>query len=224
MTANSNKKSVLIVDDNLDNLKLLADILRESDFDIRQITNSTQALRTATVNPPDLFLLDIMMPGMDGLELCNVLKEREDLRDIPVIFLTALSDTTNKLKAFTLGGVDYIEKPFSAEEVLARVNSHINNQQKFRQLEKDIHFLEEKIQGQDIENPSQHQTTVDLTQREKECLSWLARGLKYEMIADKLGIKPVTVEMHISNARKKLAASTREQALAMAIHFGLVNP
>lgn len=76
-------------------------------------------------NPPDLILLDIMMPGLDGYEVCRQLKEDEQTRDIPVIFLSALHDMADKLKAFTVGGVDYVSKPFQVDEVMARVNTHL---------------------------------------------------------------------------------------------------
>ena len=117
--------SVLVVDDTVENLRLLSDLLGERGYDVRAFTNGRQALQAAEHDPPDLILLDITMPEMDGLEVCRRLRETESCRDVPVIFLTALTDTADKVRAFDTGGVDYITKPFQFEEVLARVQTHV---------------------------------------------------------------------------------------------------
>jgi len=101
------------------------------------------ALKAARLSPPDLILLDIMMPEMDGYEVCRQLKERDSTCDIPIIFISAINETMDKVKAFALGGVDYITKPFQLEEVLARVKTHLSIQQLQRQLqEKNIELAE----------------------------------------------------------------------------------
>ena len=92
---------------------------------MRAVTNGRQALQAVEQDPPDLILLDITMPEMDGYEVCRRLKANERSRDVPVIFLTALTDTADKVRAFDAGGVDYVTKPFQFEEVLARVKTHI---------------------------------------------------------------------------------------------------
>ena len=117
--------SVLIVDDTLENLRLLADLLGEQGYEVRPVTNGRQALQAVEQDPPDLILLDINMPEMDGYEVCRRLRMNERCRDLPVIFLTALADTVDKVRAFNMGGVDYITKPFQLDEVLARVRTHI---------------------------------------------------------------------------------------------------
>lgn len=117
--------NILIVDDTIENLRLLAGLLGEHDYEVRPVTNGTQALEAVERDPPDLILLDINMPGMDGYEVCRRIKANEDFKDIPVIFLTALTSTVDKVKAFEAGGVDYITKPFQIEEVMARVKTHI---------------------------------------------------------------------------------------------------
>ena len=117
--------SVLIVDDTLENLRLLADLLGEQGYEVRPVTNGRQALQAVEQDPPDLILLDINMPEMDGYEVCRRLRLNERCRDLPVIFLTAMADTVDKVRAFDMGGVDYITKPFQLEEVLARVRTHI---------------------------------------------------------------------------------------------------
>ena len=117
--------TILVVDDTPANLRLLSGMLEEQGYRVRPAPNGRLALRSAKDDPPDLILLDIMMPGMDGCEVCRCLKEDEDLRDIPVIFISALTETFDKVKAFRIGGVDYITKPFQFEEVRARVETHI---------------------------------------------------------------------------------------------------
>jgi signal transduction histidine kinase len=117
--------SVLVVDDMIENLRLLSDILDHRGYDVRAVTGGAQALQAVERDPPDLILLDITMPEMDGYEVCRRLRAQESTRDVPVIFLTALTDTADKIKAFDAGGVDYVTKPFQVEEVLARVKTHV---------------------------------------------------------------------------------------------------
>lgn len=117
--------NILIVDDIPDNLRVLGGILREEGYKIRPVLNGELALQVAEKEKPDLILLDIMMPGMDGYEVCQRLKANSTLKDIPVIFISALSDTNDLVKAFESGGVDYITKPFHAAEVAIRVATHL---------------------------------------------------------------------------------------------------
>jgi len=117
--------SVLVVDDTIDNLRLLSDLLGQQGYDVRAVTNGRQALQAVAHDPPDLILLDITMPEMDGFEVCRRLREVEGSRDVPVIFLTAVTDTADKVRAFDTGGVDYVTKPFHIEEVIARVRTHV---------------------------------------------------------------------------------------------------
>ena len=117
--------SVLVVDDTIENLRLLSDLLGEQGYEVRAVTNGRQALQAVEHDPPDLILLDINMPEMDGYEVCRRLRATERSKDVPVIFLTALTDTADKVRAFDAGGVDYVTKPFQFEEVLARVKTHV---------------------------------------------------------------------------------------------------
>jgi len=119
------KISILIVDDMAENLRLLTTMLEQTDYLVRPATSAKRALAAARQKPPSLILLDIRMPEMDGLEMCRELKADEALKDIPVIFISALSETEEKIKAFEIGGVDYITKPFQEREVLARVTAHL---------------------------------------------------------------------------------------------------
>lgn len=117
--------SISVVDDTPANLRLLDDLLRQQGYQVRLFPRGALALKAAAAHPPDLFLLDIMMPEMDGFEVCRQLKANPALRDIPVIFISALTDSDNKLKAFAEGGMDYVTKPFQEAEVLARVRTHL---------------------------------------------------------------------------------------------------
>ena len=117
--------SVLIVEDTIDTLRLLSDLLSEQGYDVRAVTNGRQAIQAVERDPPDLILLDIGLPEMDGYEVCRHLRASERSHDVPVIFITALTDTVDKVQAFEAGGVDYVTKPFQVEEVLARVKTHV---------------------------------------------------------------------------------------------------
>ena len=137
--------TVLIVDDHLDNLIVLANILRREGFSVRPVRDGNTALSSAKMSPPDLILLDIMMPGMDGFEVCQKLKADKKTRDIPVIFLSALTQAVDKVHAFSVGGVDYITKPFQLEEVLIRVKTHITLQHMQKTLEEKNTLLQEEV-------------------------------------------------------------------------------
>ena len=108
----SNVINILIVDDQPDNLRLLVDVLSSQGYNVRPARNGQMALRSAQSDPPDLILLDVMMPGMDGYEVCRLLKADAQTKDIPVIFLSALGSPFDKVKALEVGGLDYITKPF----------------------------------------------------------------------------------------------------------------
>jgi signal transduction histidine kinase len=125
MPSIQNIPSILIVDDVPTNLKVLGDILKEDGYKVRPVPNGALALQVAEKETPDLILLDIMMPDMDGYEVCRRLKANQQLHDIPVIFISALNETNNVVKALKYGGVDYVTKPFKAEEILVRVKTHI---------------------------------------------------------------------------------------------------
>ncbi len=134
----STKANILVVDDTRDNLRLLSGILTEYGYQVRPVSDGHKALSAARAKPPDLILLDIMMPGMDGYEVCEHLKADERTQDVPIIFISALNETFDKVKAFSLGGVDYITKPFQTEEVLARVKTHVNLRRIQKSLETEI--------------------------------------------------------------------------------------
>jgi len=131
-----NKPSkILIVDDEPLSLELLSHLLMANGYKTVAVQTGAKALELIQSNPPDLILLDMMMPIMDGISVCQQIKERETTQNIPVIFITALSDLQHKIKAFKVGGVDYIVKPFIQEEVLARINVHLKLKKALERLE-----------------------------------------------------------------------------------------
>ena len=130
----NDKHSILITDDNPENIKVLSSLLRREGYRVRIATNGDQAVKSVGAEPPDLILMDIQMPGTDGYEACRRIKSNEDNKNIPILFISAMSEAFNKTEAFKAGGVDYITKPFHAEEVLARVKTHLNLYENQRQL------------------------------------------------------------------------------------------
>lgn len=128
--------SIMVVDDTPANLRLLTGMLKERGYKVRPVANGKFALQTAKHDPPDLILLDILMPEMNGYEVCERLKAEEQLAKIPVIFISALDETMDKVKAFKVGGVDYVTKPFQFEEVEARVATHL-------ELRRQRHLIQE---------------------------------------------------------------------------------
>ena len=141
--------NILVVDDTAENLRLLAGMLDAQGYEVRPVTNGRQALQAVERDPPDLVLLDINMPDMNGYEVCTALKAGERTRDVPVIFLTALGDVSDKVRAFAVGGVDYITKPFQVEEVLARVRTHVTLRHAKRDLEESYARLRDLEQLRD---------------------------------------------------------------------------
>jgi DNA-binding response OmpR family regulator len=126
---------ILVVDDLLENLRLLASLLIEAGYDVRRAPDGAMALSNVPRFQPDLILLDIMMPEMDGYEVCQRLKADEHTQDIPVIFLSALDLTFDKIRAFEVGAADYIHKPFHPAEVMARVKNQLSIRQQKLQLQ-----------------------------------------------------------------------------------------
>ncbi len=139
--------SILIVDDTLDNLRFLARMLAKEGYVVRPVPDGSLALSSARVEPPDLILLDILMPGISGYEVCEQLKADPRTRDVPVIFISALDELTDKVKGFSVGGVDYVTKPFQTEEVLARVRTHLS----LRCLQKEVEEKNAKLQQEILE-------------------------------------------------------------------------
>ncbi|MDX2272141.1 MAG: hybrid sensor histidine kinase/response regulator [Cyanobacteriota bacterium] len=141
--------NILIVDDTPDNLSILSSILNQHGYKVRPALRGDLALKAAQALPPDLILLDINMPQMSGYEVCRQLKGNPQTSGIPIIFISALDDANDKVKAFDLGGIDYITKPFQIEEVLARIELHLTLSQQRQQLIKQKQEIESLSQLKD---------------------------------------------------------------------------
>jgi PAS domain S-box-containing protein len=140
----SENGTILIVDDQLENLKLLTTYMQQQGFELMVAQSGEETLKRVERIIPDIILLDVMMPGIDGFETCQHLKESGTTQDIPVLFMTALTDTVDKVKGFELGAVDYLTKPLQQEEVLARVNAHLTIRKFQRQLQEQNELLKQK--------------------------------------------------------------------------------
>ena len=137
------KRTILAVDDKLENLKVLIKYLEDSGFDLMVAQNGEEALKNVERIIPDMILLDVLMPGIDGFETCRRVKANETTRDIPIIFMTALTETVDKVRGFKAGAVDYLTKPLQYEEVLARVNAHMTIRKFQQQLQEQNVLLQQ---------------------------------------------------------------------------------
>lgn len=156
------KGTLLIVDDVPANVSVLFDFLIAAGFRVLVAQDGKRAIQKASYAQPDLILLDVMMPGMDGFEVCAILKSQPTTQEIPIIFMTALADTVDKVKGFGLGAADYITKPIQSEEVLARINTHLN----FRRLQKQLQARTLELEKRNIEHKQARQE-AELANRAK---------------------------------------------------------
>ncbi len=169
---------ILIVDDNPNNLAVLSDFLDESGFEVRVARDGESALEKVNYAPPDLILLDVMMPGIDGFETCKRLKTNSQSQEIPIIFMTALSDTVDKVKGLELGAVDYITKPFSQEEVLARVKLHLRLKKMAQKLAEQNQHLKQEIAQKEQAEMALKSLTQELEQRVEIRTAELQKAMK----------------------------------------------
>src|SRR5882724_6859611 len=155
--------SILVVDDTLTNIKLLLDVLGREGYRVLVARNGESGLEQARYARPTVILLDVMMPGMDGLETCRRLKADATLKDIPIVFMTALGDLEDKVKGFSAGGADYIVKPFQNEEVLARVRTHVQ----LRQLQIDAVEAKLRLEKRVAERTQELKSALEEVERLK---------------------------------------------------------
>jgi diguanylate cyclase (GGDEF)-like protein/PAS domain S-box-containing protein len=171
---------ILIVDDTLENLQLLASMLESEGYKIRKTTSGRLALQFAQIKTPDLILLDINMPEMNGYQVCKELKSSEKTRDIPVVFISALDRVGHKVQAFEVGGCDYITKPFQEQEVLIRVKNQLLLQSQKRQLRKQNQRLEKEIQQRELAEAKITKLNLHLKEQVKARTLALQQSLKLE--------------------------------------------
>lgn len=170
---------ILVVDDNPNNLKVLSEAIQGYGWKALMATDGESAIEQTEYAHPDLILLDVMMPGIDGFETCRRLKRNCITADIPIIFMTALSETEHKIKGFNLGAVDYITKPFQEAEVVMRVKTHLQLRRLTKELE---HRVEERTRELATALDQLQQSQLQLVQREKmSALGNLVAGVAHEI-------------------------------------------
>lgn len=192
----SSKGDLLIVDDTPDNLRLLSAMLTEQAYDVRSVRNGAAALMGVQGQPPDLILLDINMPEMNGYEVCQRLKANPDTRDIPVIFISANNEVFDKVQAFSVGGVDYISKPFQVEEVLVRVE----NQLALRQLPMQLQQRNRQLETAEADLRRALTQEQALNQRIEELATLEERNRIARDIHDSLGHALVALNIQMETA------------------------
>ncbi|MGE5658642.1 MAG: response regulator [Actinomycetota bacterium] len=182
----NDRNIILIVDDNPTNLDILFDFLRKYGFKVLVALNGESAIKQIERIRPDLILLDVMMPGIDGFETCKRLKADLSMQEIPVIFMTALSDTVDKVKGFEVGAVDYITKPFQHEEVLSRIKTHLtirNLQKSLQERNEELAELNEHLAhlNQNLEKLVEQKTKQLLFQEKAAIIGRLTQGLVHNL-------------------------------------------
>ncbi len=170
MSANKDFQLILIVDDIPTNLEVLSATLMNAGFKVAVATDGESAIEQVEYRPPDLVLLDVMMPGIDGFETCRRLKANPATEEIPVIFMTALNETVNKVKGLSLGAVDYVTKPIQSEEVLARIKVHLRLQTLTKMLETQNKLLQEEVEQRKAAETSLQATLEQLKAAQQQII------------------------------------------------------
>lgn len=221
----SSQGNILVVDDTPANLNLLTQMLSQQGYKVRVAPNGRLALRSVQSVPPDLILLDIMMPDLDGYQVCQELKASSQTKDIPVIFISALHDVIDKVKAFSVGGVDYISKPFQVEEVLVRIENQLKIGRLSKQLcEENARLAEEVRVRQQAEEALRsrtvklrHQNVVLMELASNQALHQgdLKAALKEitEATAQNIGVERISVWLYDATGTKLQCLDLYEQTL-----------
>ncbi|MBD2096570.1 hybrid sensor histidine kinase/response regulator [Trichocoleus sp. FACHB-591] len=212
MQPDASRGNILIVDDTPDNLRLLSTMLTGQGYEVRSVINGAMALMGVGAEPPDLILLDINMPQMNGYEVCQQLKADDQSRDIPVIFISALEDVLDKVKAFAVGGVDYIVKPFQIEEVLARIETHLT-----------VRRLQQQLQTQNLQLQQKMVELQELNQLKEEFLHAISHDLRTPIVGTLLVLENLqqraqkqaeaTVSIPQSVVQRMIQSSDRQLSL-----------
>lgn len=207
------KHTILIVDDDPANLEVVGDYLTRYGLQVIGVRDGKTGLRLARQEQPDLILLDVQLPGIDGFEVCHRLKADERVRDIPVIFMTIVAKTEDKVRGFEVGGVDYITKPFQQEEVLARVTTHLRLRVLTRRLKEANESLERRVEERTAElTHANQELQAEITERIR-----VEIALKHEraLITNIMETSPVSITVVNCEGQVTFANSQAEQVLGL---------
>jgi len=207
---------VLIVDDVPDNLAVLSDALDAAGHVVLVALDGESAIDRLRYVTPDIVLLDAVMPGLDGFETCRRIKQAERTRDIPVVFMTGLTESEHVVRGFACGGIDYVAKPVRSEEVLARIARHVDTGRALRAARAAL-ATAASTAAMETAPAEAIAPQFGLTTREREVLEWVTKGKTNRDIADILGMSPRTVNKHLEHVFEKLGVETRSAATAVAL-------
>jgi DNA-binding response OmpR family regulator len=213
--------TVLIVDDTPDNLGFLSSALDQEGYIVLVALSGLEALESIEVRTPNVILMDAMMPGIDGFETCRRIKAKPQYADIPIIFMTALSESAYVVEGFAAGGIDYVTKPLKLVEVLARLKAHLDNA-----TTKHIAIQRARQSSTPLSNAQVQEilcSRYQLTARESEVLRWVAFGKTNRDIAQILDLSIRTVDKHLEHVYVKLGVETRTAAMSIMGSISMIS-
>jgi two-component system, sensor histidine kinase and response regulator len=208
-------ETILLVDDTPANLDLLRAVLSGQGYRVSAFPGGEPAIEAALKQPPDLIMLDVLMPEMDGYEVCERMKSEPTLADVPVVFISALGETLDKMRAFAAGGVDYVTKPFRGEEVLARIRVHLENRRLQRMLREQNANMEELVAKRTRELAAAHVRVLEMDRLKDDFLRMISHELRTPA-SGILGIGELILrQMPDTEPMRKLATMFRQSSHRM---------
>jgi two-component system sensor histidine kinase/response regulator len=225
--------TILIVDDDSTNLQVLGNLLKDCQYHIALANNGNVALEILMTNEVDLILLDVMMPEMDGFELCRIIKSRPELAQIPILYLSALNDVDKMVQGFKYGAVDYLTKPFNAKILLSRVQTHLDLYRKSQELEEINRTLELKVVERTLELSKANQELSKLDALKSEFLNIISHelrtplngimGASYFLKGEHKGIDPAKIIEMLDTSVTRLEKFTMNALLITELRTGIYS-